>query len=155
VPTPAQAERTRPVPRFDQEFVGCHPDQCAGPAPRAREGGTGRRCPGRPAPARGTAGHRGRCWQAASRELLRGGRLPNRAIRPLAFASPRDKTLGYDIIFEGNRARLAAIPSGGAKVLGESKDGVVKDSNFEDLAAQIAAAEKLLDRIYGAAEAVG
>jgi hypothetical protein len=91
------------------------------------------------------------------------GSGPKRAKRPHEVAqqvleeyidvvlAPRFKALGYSIVMdhESGRARLEALEDGGAKVLGESKDGVVKGSRFKDLASQIAAAEKLLDRVYG------
>lgn len=63
--------------------------------------------------------------------------------------APHFKTLGYDIEIEGGEMKLVAIEGGGAKIHGESKDGEVTVSPYDDLGAMITAAEKLLDRIYG------
>lgn len=66
---------------------------------------------------------------------------------------PHFKALGYDIEIkqttDGPILHIAELPEGGAKVYGESKDGEIIPSNIEDLAAQIVAAEKLIDRLYG------
>lgn len=66
---------------------------------------------------------------------------------------PHFKVLGYDIEIkhtaDGPELLLTELKDGGAKLFGESKDGVVKMSRFEDLGAQIAAAEKLIDRLWG------
>jgi hypothetical protein len=85
------------------------------------------------------------------------GSGPKRAKRPHEVAqqlleyidvvlAPHFKALGYSIVMdhESGRARLEALEGGDAKVLGESKDGVVKGSQFEDLGAQIAAARPRL-----------
>lgn len=66
---------------------------------------------------------------------------------------PHFKTLGYDIHIEqtddGPILKLEQLEGGGAKVYGESKDGEIIPSNIEDLAAQIVAAEKIIDRLWG------
>lgn len=65
---------------------------------------------------------------------------------------PHFLSLGYSIETRpGERPVLTPIAGGGggAMMYGESKDGEVVPSPFEDIAAQIDAAEKLLDRIYG------
>lgn len=58
---------------------------------------------------------------------------------------PHFKALGLDIQEDGTVVSL----DHGAILTGESKEGVVVASEIEDLGAQIAAAERLLDRIYG------
>ena len=58
---------------------------------------------------------------------------------------PHFRTIGLDLNDDGSVTRLDC----GAVVTGESKDGDVIASDIEDLGAQIAAAEKLLDRVYG------
>lgn len=63
--------------------------------------------------------------------------------------APHFKTLGYDIEIKGGEMKLIASEFGGAKVYGESKDGYIEVSDYDDLGAMIAAAEKLLDRVYG------
>lgn len=62
-----------------------------------------------------------------------------------AILRPHFLALGLELHADGTTTRL----EGGATMYGESKDGVVVASNYEDLGAQIAAAEKLLDRVYG------
>ncbi len=59
--------------------------------------------------------------------------------------APHFKTIGLDLHDDGSVTRL----DHGAIVCGESKDGDIVPSEIEDLGAQIAAAEKLLDRVYG------
>jgi hypothetical protein len=58
---------------------------------------------------------------------------------------PHFKALGMQLNDDGTVEMLER----GAIVTGESKEGVVVASEIEDLGAQIAAAEKLLDRVYG------
>lgn len=58
---------------------------------------------------------------------------------------PHFKALGMQLNDDGSVEALDR----GAIVTGESKDGEVVPSLIEDLGAQIAAAEKLLDRVYG------
>jgi hypothetical protein len=62
---------------------------------------------------------------------------------------PHFRTLGYDVETSKQGVVLVPLKGGGAKLYGESRDGVVRSSEYEDLGAQIAAADKLLDRIYG------
>lgn len=62
-----------------------------------------------------------------------------------AVLRPHFKALGLMLSDDGTVTSLER----GAIITGESKDGTVVPSVIEDLAAQIAAAEKLLDRIYG------
>lgn len=58
---------------------------------------------------------------------------------------PHFRALGMDITAEGT----VEVLERGAVLTGEAKDGTVVASVIEDLGAQIAAAEKLLDRVYG------
>lgn len=69
----------------------------------------------------------------------------------LALQRPYWITLGYDVVRdeESGELKLVELPDGGAKIFGESKDGDVVSSPHEDLGAQIMAAEKLQDRVYG------
>lgn len=57
---------------------------------------------------------------------------------------PHFLALGMDLAGDGS---VQIVP--GAVMVGESKDGDMIASDIEDLGAQIAAAEKLLDRVYG------
>lgn len=65
--------------------------------------------------------------------------------------APHFRTLGYDVVRDDESGELTIVErkGGGAKLHGESKAGIVKVSNHDDLGAHIAAAEKLLDRVYG------
>lgn len=69
-----------------------------------------------------------------------------------ALIRPHFKALGYDIEVtydrDGPSLNLIELERG-ATIFGESKDGDVVASEYEDLAAQIAAAEKLMDRLWG------
>jgi hypothetical protein len=68
----------------------------------------------------------------------------------LAVQRPYWRTLGYDVVInESGECELVELPTGGAKLFGESKDGCINVSDVEDLNAMIAAAEKLEDRVYG------
>lgn len=67
---------------------------------------------------------------------------------------PHFRVLGYELEVkpqeeDGKRIVLVPLKGGGAKLHGESREGVVKMSEHEDLGAQMAAAEKLLDRALG------
>lgn len=62
---------------------------------------------------------------------------------------PHFRALGYDVETGAEGLVLVPLDRGGAKLYGESRDGVVRGSEFDDLGAQMAAADKLLDRIYG------
>jgi hypothetical protein len=91
---------------------------------------------------------------------LKGGRpampKPTEVMRTLieesveAIIAPHFRTLGLKLE-RGDDGRLHAVvdPDGGAKLFGESKDGEIKITTIDDLGAHIAAAEKLLDRVYG------
>lgn len=62
-----------------------------------------------------------------------------------AVFRPHFKALGLELEDDGSVTPMVR----GAIMTGESKDGTVVASEIEDLGAQIAAAEKLLDRVYG------
>lgn len=62
-----------------------------------------------------------------------------------AVLRPHFLALGIELHADGSTTRL----DGGALMYGESKDGDIVASNFEDLGAQMEAAEKLLNRVYG------
>lgn len=63
---------------------------------------------------------------------------------------PYWRVLGYDVVMaEDGEFALVELPKGGAKLYGTSNAGVVKVSKHDDLAAHIAASEKMRDRIYG------
>lgn len=64
----------------------------------------------------------------------------------VAILRPHFRALGLELADDGS---ATPIESGGAKLFGTSRDGVVRPSDVEDLGAQIAASEKLLDRVYG------
>jgi hypothetical protein len=63
----------------------------------------------------------------------------------VAVVRPYFRALGLDIDQDGNVTQLAH----GAIVVGRDKEGGVHASTIEDLGAQIAAAEALLNRVYG------
>lgn len=64
--------------------------------------------------------------------------------------APHFRTLGYKVVrSEDGELTIEADPEGGAKIYGESKEGDINMTQHDDLGAQIVAAEKLLDRIYG------
>lgn len=68
--------------------------------------------------------------------------------------APHFAVLGYELLIEQDekgetKIGLKPLEEGGAKLFGESRDGVVKMSTHEDLGAQLAAAEKILDRALG------
>lgn len=67
----------------------------------------------------------------------------------LVVLAPHFKTLGYQPVIEGERIALERIEGGGAKLFGESRDGIIKVSDNEDLGAQMKAADQLIDRVYG------
>ncbi len=62
---------------------------------------------------------------------------------------PHFRTLGFEVETGEKGVVLVPLAEGGAKLYGESREGVINASDYEDLGAQIAAADKLLDRIYG------
>lgn len=64
--------------------------------------------------------------------------------------APHFATLGYRVERdEAGELSIVADESLGARIYGESKDGDIRMTDHADLGAQITAAEKLLDRIYG------
>jgi len=66
--------------------------------------------------------------------------------------APHFRTLGYDVIRneETGQLELVELPEGGAKLHGTSaRSGRIQVSEHDDLGAHIAAAERLLDRVYG------
>ena len=65
-----------------------------------------------------------------------------------ALLRPYFRTLGFDVVAGPDGLELLPLEHG-AVLYGESKEGVVKASAHEDLGAQMAAAERLFDRIYG------
>lgn len=114
-----------------------------------------------------------KCWGHQSKEVKRrkgfGG--PQEGSGPKKLADPFDvareavrqhaellikphfKALGYDIEIlqhkDGPELKITPLEDGGAKVYGESKDGEIVLSSVEDLAGQIVAAEKIIDRLWG------
>jgi hypothetical protein len=70
-----------------------------------------------------------------------------------AVLSPHFKILGFDVVIDEEKGiGLVAREGGGAKLYGESREGVINASDYEDLGAQLAAAEKILDRVFGKAK---
>lgn len=68
----------------------------------------------------------------------------------IAWMRPYWRILGFDVrLDDDGELCLTELPEGGAKLHGESRDGVVRVSGHDDLAAQMAAAEKLRDRVFG------
>lgn len=63
--------------------------------------------------------------------------------------APHFRTLGYEIVRDGDELRLVPVEDGGAKLYGTSKDGDVCVSEHDDLGAMQQAAERLWDRVYG------
>lgn len=65
--------------------------------------------------------------------------------------APHFRTLGWDVVRDETSGELTIVQvdGGGAKIYGESKEGDINFTTVDDLGAHIAAAEKLLDRIYG------
>jgi len=66
----------------------------------------------------------------------------------LALQRPYWRALGYDVEIGPDGPRLVELEQGGAK-LHASFEGWIGVSDHDDLAAQIQAAEKLQDRVYG------
>ena len=67
----------------------------------------------------------------------------------LALQRPYWRTLGYDVVIGDDGLELVELPNGGAKMHGESKEGEIVASAFDDLGAQQEAAERLWNRVYG------
>lgn len=66
----------------------------------------------------------------------------------VAVLRPYWRTLGFDVEIGDDGPELVKLHDGGAKVTA-AYQGEVVASDVEDLGAQMAAAEKLLDRVYG------
>lgn len=67
-----------------------------------------------------------------------------------AILSPHFRILGYEVVIDPKKGiGLKALEAGGAKLYGESREGIINASQYEDLGAQLAAAEKILDRVFG------
>lgn len=66
----------------------------------------------------------------------------------LALQRPYWRTLGYDVVIGADGPELVQLEDGGAK-LHASFEGRVSVSRHDDLAAMMAAAERLQDRVYG------
>lgn len=66
----------------------------------------------------------------------------------LALQRPYWRTLGYDVLIGPDGPYLVELAEGGAK-MSATFEGRVKVSQHDDLGAQMAAAEKLQDRVYG------
>jgi len=63
---------------------------------------------------------------------------------------PFFRALGYDVLVCADGSlTLAELKGGGAKLYGRSRGGRIVLSPYDDLLAQINAAEKLLNRVYG------
>lgn len=68
----------------------------------------------------------------------------------LAWMRPYWRALGFDVgIADDGSLYLTELPEGGAKIYGESKEGDINMTEYDDLGAQITAAEKLRDRVFG------
>lgn len=100
--------------------------------------------------------------QLTSADRVRGGEA-TRKTKPIeiermvmerhaaAWMRPYWRALGYELDFDRDgEPGLTERPEGGAKLYATAvRDGIVVMSEHEDLAAQISAAEKLRDRVYG------
>ena len=68
----------------------------------------------------------------------------------LALQRPYWLALGFDVVIGDDGPELVTLDVGGAKLYGtRQSSGDIVVSRHDDLAAQIAAAEKLQDRVYG------
>lgn len=68
----------------------------------------------------------------------------------LAWMRPYWRALGFEVCMaEDGGLYLVEREEGGAKIYGESKEGDINMTEHDDLGAQIAAAEKLRDRVFG------
>jgi hypothetical protein len=64
--------------------------------------------------------------------------------------APSFRTLGFEIVNEGNGPELRRLEGGGAKLFGtQQSTGEIRVSEHDDLGAMQNAAEKLFDRVYG------
>ena len=103
-----------------------------------------------PAKARESVGFVARNGKAGRKPLPRPTDVARELIEQhvLTVLAPHFRTLGYDITLQGDGLHLVERERGGAKVHA-TYEGSVYVSEHDDLGAMIAAAEKLLDRIYG------
>lgn len=62
---------------------------------------------------------------------------------------PYWRTLGFDLVRTDAGLELREREGGGAKLYGESKEGVIRVSDHDDLGAMVTVAEKLQDRVFG------
>lgn len=69
----------------------------------------------------------------------------------IAWMRPYWAILGFDVAIDDETGNLylAERAGGGAKIYGESKEGDINMTDYDDLGAQMAAAEKLRDRVFG------
>lgn len=68
----------------------------------------------------------------------------------IAWMRPYWRILGFDIQLDAEgELTLTERPEGGAKIYGESKEGDINMTEHDDLGAQMAAAERLRDRVFG------
>lgn len=112
-----------------------------------------------PAEVRKAVGHKsgtrdGQTHRDGSRAIpIRVPELAKRIVEANAAAVlyPYLRALGLKAMREKASGQIVVVPdpAGRARLYGTSKDGRVVMSSYEDLGAMIAAAEKLLDRIYG------
>jgi hypothetical protein len=63
---------------------------------------------------------------------------------------PYWRALGFDVgVDDDGELYLMELAEGGIKIYGESKEGDINMTDYDDLGGQIAAAEKLRDRVFG------
>lgn len=64
--------------------------------------------------------------------------------------APYWRVLGFDVVVSDDGGlELRPRAEGGAKLYGESREGIVRVSRFEDLGAMVRVAELLQDRVFG------
>lgn len=96
-------------------------------------------------------------FQAAWSARARGGRKrrvgPDQYMREMVqqavglFVRPHLKALGLSL--DPDTGEVRVVPGGGAKIYGESKDGDICMTTYDDVEAQQKAAERLFDRGFG------
>lgn len=69
----------------------------------------------------------------------------------IAWMRPYWRILGFEVAIDDETGNLylTELEEGGAKIYGESKEGDINMTEHDDLGAQMAAAEKLRDRVFG------
>jgi hypothetical protein len=107
-----------------------------------------------PEEVRKKAGHKsGTREGGGQRDPLRVPELAKRIVEANAAAIlyPYVRAMGLKLMRHKLTGEIVAVPDprGRAKLYGTSKDGRIVMSNYEDLAAMVAVAEKLIDRVYG------